>query len=449
MATWPGVFNIYSDSFRRYKEPECINNYDNFQKEIKSKITALRDPQNFCTKCQKIKQDIINKNNQLNDCYTHKLLRNRLINDDEIKKFMGKCLEPPNCIYNGASHDKNIPGLKRVPAKASGRRNECNTVATPVKESAGTAQPELNRKSPETKLSVKEEEVNIKQSHTEREESTKANTNSGPHNNTSNPNDPVVVKPGAPLSKGIDPSGTTEHESIPEQPTSASPNSLPRELGNSSEDSSPQVTPESEYSTTDIAQQKNLETSNHESDQHVHQQVNGDSLDEQNIERPTSQNQDTDERSLNVEEAAVRTLSGENPAIDVIHNLVDSIIHLGGTPSPYNTLTDDAPGGGNYLNGVPLETPIDVPVSDDPTGNNSQIPYKKYTTMALAPTGILMLLTLLSKYTSLGMLFTKKRRNTRKDIKENIERILLLESPAKTEESSFSFAYSPSQYWET
>ncbi|KMZ90070.1 hypothetical protein PVMG_03631 [Plasmodium vivax Mauritania I] len=399
MARRPGVFNIYSDSFRRYKELGCMTKYNNIQKQILNQIATLNNnnTRNFCERCQSLRLNIINEDDQLKDCYAPDLLRNKLIDDDEIKKFMGKCLPSPNCIYNGASRVNNPPKIKRVPAKACGGINECNKGATSVRVLANQLQPALNPHPPVTNLPVRPKDINIKHSDTEREESTKAKINSGPHNNISITNDPVVVKPGAPLSKGIDPSGTTEHESIPEQPTSTSPNSLPRELGNSSEDSSPQVTPESEYSTTDIAQQKNLETSNHESDQHVHQQVNGDSLDEQNIERPTSQNQDTDERSLNVEEAAVRTLSGENPAIDVIHNLVDSIIHLGGTPSPYNTLTDDAPGGGNYLNGVPLETPIDVPVSDDPTGNNSQIPYKKYTTMALAPTGILMLLTLLSK----------------------------------------------------
>ncbi|VUZ99243.1 PIR protein [Plasmodium vivax] len=449
MAPWPGIPSRFINQYRKYKELECITKYKNIHEQILNKIATLNNnPRNFCKRCQALRLNIINENEQLKDCYAPDLLRNKLIDDYEINAFMEKCLEPPNGIYNGASHDKNIPGLKRVPAKASGRRNECNTVATPVKESAGTAQPELNRKSPETKLSVKEEEVNIKQSHTEREESTKANTNSGPHNNTSNPNDPVVVKPGAPLSKGIDPSGTTEHESIPEQPTSASPNSLPRELGNSSEDSSPQVTPESEYSTTDIAQQKNLETSNHESDQHVHQQVNGDSLDEQNIERPTSQNQDTDERSLNVEEAAVRTLSGENPGTEVISNLLEGIADLGGLPRLHNKITDAAAGGEMYVNGVPLEIPVGKPLSDSTTGDNPEIKYKNYTAMALAPTGVIMLMTLLSKYTSLGMLFTKKRRNTRKDIRQNIERILLLESPAKTEESSYSFAYSPSQYWE-
>ncbi|CAI7723886.1 PIR protein [Plasmodium vivax] len=447
MARWPGVFNIYSDSFRRYKEPECINNYDNFQKEIKSKITALRDPQNFCTKCQKIKQDIINKNNQLNDCYTHKLLRNRLINDDEIKKFMGNCLESPNCSYNGTSNIRKSSALKREPAKVCRGKNDCNEGATSVQVLANKAQPVLNAQSPEIKLPVRQEERTIKQPHTEGAGSTKANTNSFPQNNISNPNNHVVVQHGAPHSKGILPSGTIAQESIPKPAASASLNSLTSALGSSSHDSSPHVTPGSDSSTNAIAQQQNLETSSHESDQHSPQHVNSNPLSAQNIGRPTSQEQGAHERSLNGEDGAAITLSGRNHGNAVVDGTLHRISNLDAGPSLFSEFTDDTAVGEKYLNGDSLETSIHEQLIGESTGDNSEIKYKNYTAMALAPTGVIMLMTLLSKYTSLGMLFTKKRRNTRKDIRQNIERILLLESPAKTEERSISFAYSP-QYWE-
>ncbi|VUZ97233.1 PIR protein [Plasmodium vivax] len=82
-------------------------------------------------------------------------------------------------------------------------------------------------------------------------------------------------------------------------------------------------------------------------------------------------------------------------------------------------------------------------ITEDP-----MMAYKKYATMALAPTGVIMLMTILTKFTPLGMFFTKKNRNKRNDMKEKIERLLLSESPVATEENNINFAYSP-QYWET
>ncbi|CAI7719351.1 PIR protein [Plasmodium vivax] len=448
MAPWPSISSLYIDNYRKYNEPQCITKYINYQQEIQKQIEALSDPKNFCTKCQKIKQEINEKNNELKNCYAYNLLKTKLINNYEINAFMKKCLEPSKCRYNEAYNVRNPPALKSKSETTCGRSNVCNRVTTPVKESAGKVQQVLNLSPPKTNAQERKEDINIKQPLAEEGGSTQANTILGPQNNISITNDPVVVQPEASDLKGILPSGATGQESIPKSAASASPNSLTSELGSSSNDSSPHVTPGSDSSTTAIAQQKNLETSSHESDQRSLQHVNGNPLSAQDIGGPTSQDQDSHERSPNGEDAAVITLGNGNPGNEVIANLLERITHLSGLPPLHTKFTDDTAGGDNHLNGGSLETPIEAQNNDATTGDNSEIPYKKYTTMALAPTGIIMLMTLLSKYTSLGMLFTKKRRNTRKDIKENIERILLLESPAKTEESSYSFAYSPSQYWE-
>ncbi|KMZ84800.1 hypothetical protein PVBG_04217 [Plasmodium vivax Brazil I] len=399
MAPWPGISSTISDQYRKYLQPKCFTNYDNFQKEIKRQITTLsnRDQKSFCTNCQTIRQDIINKNNKLNDCFTYNVLRNKLIDDVEIKDFLGKCLPSRNCTYNGASNVRNTPGLKGKSEKTCEGRNECNKGATPVQKSAGKVQLELDLKSPKIKLPVKQEEGTIKQLHTEGSGSTKANTNSFPQNNISNPNNHVVVQHGAPHSKGILPSGTIAQESIPKPAASASPNSLTSALGSSSHDSSPHVTPGSDSSTNAIAQQQNLETSSHESDQHSPQHVNSNPLSAQDIGSRTSQDQVADERSHNGKDAAVITLGDGNPGTEVISNLLESITDLGGLTPLHTKITDDGAGGENYLKAVSLKAPIDVPLSDSTTGDNPQIKYKNYTAMALAPTGVIMLMTLLSK----------------------------------------------------
>ncbi|CAI7721630.1 PIR protein [Plasmodium vivax] len=103
--------------------------------------------------------------------------------------------------------------------------------------------------------------------------------------------------------------------------------------------------------------------------------------------------------------------------------------------------------GENIANGETLsyDTGNDVGMLNE---EDPMMVYKKYATMALAPTGVIMLMTLLTKFTPLGMFFTKKNRNKRNDMKEKIERLLLSESPVATEENNINFAYSP-QYWET
>ncbi|EDL42570.1 variable surface protein Vir18-related, partial [Plasmodium vivax] len=128
MAAWRGKTNKFLHSFRNYKEPECITNYNKFEKEIKRQIAELykNNPTGFCRNCQKIKQDIINKNDQLKVCYTLDLLRNKLIDDFEINAFMEKCLEPRKCRYNRASNVRNPPALKVKSENSCGGRNDCN-----------------------------------------------------------------------------------------------------------------------------------------------------------------------------------------------------------------------------------------------------------------------------------------------------------------------------------
>ncbi|KNA00609.1 hypothetical protein PVNG_03206 [Plasmodium vivax North Korean] len=404
MTGWRGLHKGLLDSFRNYNQPQCMNKYVNYQKEIQNEISALskRDPQKFCTNCQRIRQKIFNRYSEIKYCYDYDLLKTKLIEDDEIKDFLEKCLQPPKCSYNGVSNARNPPALKSKSGNTCRGRNVCNSVATPVQESAGKK-------------------------------------------NVSITNDPAVVQPEASDPKGSHPFSTTGHESILKQPPSASQHSLPSGLDNSSNDSSPQVNPESESSTTAIAQEMGSEAVILGNGQHSPPYVSSSAPGAQELRSTISAPQDSDnhdEKPPGGEDGSAITVGDRNSGSEVIATLVDSIIDLDGLTPLHTKITDDGAGGENYLKAVSLKAPIDVPLSDSTTGDNPQIKYKNYTAMALAPTGVIMLMTLLSKVNQ------NKRRNTRKDIRQNIERILLLESPAKTEESSYSFAYSPSQYWE-
>ncbi|CAI7719034.1 PIR protein [Plasmodium vivax] len=464
MTGWRGTSNKFLNSLLNYKQPQCITKYINYQREILKQIEALSDPKRFCTNCQKIKKDIIDKNNDLKDCHTYNLLKSELIDYFEIKEFMGKCLEPPNCSYNGASNVGNSSALKRQPENTCGGRRNCNKGAATPQVLAGKLQQVLNSQSSRTNIPARQENINIKQPHAEGEGLTKAKTILDHQNNISITNDSVVVQRKAPDHKGVVPSGKTGQVYIPEQPVSASQHSLLSGLDNSSKYSSPQVNPGPESSANAIAQEKDSEAVNLGNDQHGPQYGSGSALVVQDLRSTTSAGQDSDIRPLDSNISGARnldekppgdedgiaiTLGDRNPGSAVLHDLVDNILNFDRVPSLYSTLTDDRGGGGNYISQAFVEKPVDELITGESTGDNSETPFKKYTTMALAPTGIIMLMTLLTKFTPLGMLFTKKNRNKRNDMKEKIERVLLLESPVATEENNINFAYSPAQYWET
>ncbi|EDL42795.1 variable surface protein Vir18-related [Plasmodium vivax] len=471
-------YNILSESDIKYKHlkfyysfimkltcmPECMTKYFNYKQEIEKQIDALNkiNQRYFCKNCQAVRLNIINKNDELKDCYHPNILRYRLIDDVEIKDFMDKCLPLPNCSYNGTSHVKNPPGLNREPENTCGRRKDCKKGASPPQVLTGKAPQVLNPQSSRTNVPARQEDLNIKQLHAERGGSTEANTLLDNQKNVFITNGPAAVQSEASYPKDMHPFSTPREAYIPEQPPSASQYLLHSELDNSSNDSSPRVNPGSESRAKAIAQEKGSEAVKLENDRHGLLYVSGSTLGAQELRSTTSTGHESDVRPLdskipdagNLEEKppggadGTSITPGDRNFGNIVNNFVDGILGLGGNPL-YSTLTNDRDSEGNYISQPFVETPVDVPVSDDPTGDNSETPFKKYTTMALAPTGIIMLMTLLTKFTPLGMLFTKKNRNKRNDMKENIERILLLESPAKTEESGFSFAYTPSQYWET
>ncbi|CAG9480070.1 unnamed protein product [Plasmodium vivax] len=465
MAVRRGTPYRYAYSFRNYKQPECITKYYNYQQEIQKQIDELKkiNQKHFCRRCQGIRKNILDKHKELKYCYDYDLLRNRLIDDGEIKDFLGKCLQPSECSYNGTSNVRNSSTLKRESENACEGKKDCNKGAAPPQVLAGKLQQVLNPQSSRTNIPARQENLNIEQPHAERGGSTKANPTLDHKKNISITNDSVVVQPEATDHKGIHPYSTSRELSIPEQPPPPSQHSLPSELDNSSNDSSPRVNPGSESREKAIAEEKDSEAFSLGNDQHGPQYVRSSALVAQELRSTTSAGQNSDvtpldskisgagnldEKPTGGEDRIAITLGDINSGSRVVDNFAHRILDLG-RDFLNSTLTDDRGGGGSYVNQTFFETPVNELLPDESIGDNSETPFKKYTAMALAPTGIIMLMTLLTKFTPLGMLFTKKNRNKRNDMKENIERILLLESPAKTEESSYSFAYSPSQYWET
>ncbi|KMZ81580.1 hypothetical protein PVIIG_04670 [Plasmodium vivax India VII] len=413
MTGWRGLPKGLLNSFRNYNQPECMNKYVNYQKEIQNEISALskRDPQKFCNDCQRIRQKIFNRYSEIKYCYDYDLLKNKLIEDDEIKDFLEKCLQPPKCSYNGVSNARNPPALKSKSGNTCRGRNVCNSIATPVQESAGKVQQELKLKPLETNLPPRQENLNINQPQAEGGGLTKANTISDNQKNVSITNNPAVVQPQASDPKGNHPFSTTGHESILKQPPSASQHSLHSGLDNSSNDSSPQVNPESESSTTAIAQEKGSEAVILGNGQHSPPYVSSNAPGAQELRSTISAPQDSDVRRLDNkipgtenhdekppggEDGSAITVGDRNSGSEVVGDFVDRTLDLSGDPL-YSKLTDDRVDGEKIFSQAFAETPIDVQISDATTGDNSEIPYKKYTTMALAPTGIIMLMTLLSK----------------------------------------------------
>ncbi|GAW82729.1 variable surface protein [Plasmodium gonderi] len=75
--------------------------------------------------------------------------------------------------------------------------------------------------------------------------------------------------------------------------------------------------------------------------------------------------------------------------------------------------------------------------SDDEQG----IPYKNYMIMILVPLTIILIMTLLVKFTPLGMLFTKKKRKKRKHMNEKLQKVLLDRTPATETRVHLAYSY--------
>ncbi|KNA01631.1 hypothetical protein PVNG_05791, partial [Plasmodium vivax North Korean] len=99
---WYGITGTGNDMLNRYREQECISQYIRSKTKIKQQIDEIqnREPRHFCSRCSAIKEHIHAENNRINKCYLSNSKSLKLVDDDDIKRFIAECIEYHKCVLN-------------------------------------------------------------------------------------------------------------------------------------------------------------------------------------------------------------------------------------------------------------------------------------------------------------------------------------------------------------
>lgn len=136
-----------SDMFKRYNENACITNYIRVKSEIVQKINELqkKEPSHFCNNCGVIRTHIFAENNKINNCFFSNSKSPKLIDDDDIKRFIQDCIEYKKCVHNRTSSAKKTAAPARASAgkdkQQSGRDSKTSKPGdSPIKGPSGQDQ---------------------------------------------------------------------------------------------------------------------------------------------------------------------------------------------------------------------------------------------------------------------------------------------------------------------
>ncbi|KMZ95947.1 hypothetical protein PVMG_06174 [Plasmodium vivax Mauritania I] len=123
-----GPINFYS----MYNGARCMNDYTLYKIDIEREIDNLdkKFDANFYQEWEKLKKNIIEKNNKLKECYNKGYITVTLIDGDKINKFMNRCSSNRRC--NNPSRQAQITPLSNPETKRSCKgQSGCKEPATP------------------------------------------------------------------------------------------------------------------------------------------------------------------------------------------------------------------------------------------------------------------------------------------------------------------------------
>ncbi|KMZ89589.1 hypothetical protein PVBG_03310 [Plasmodium vivax Brazil I] len=111
---WPfGRSNRPRNPYNKYNDGPCINKYATIKNEVEQQIDDFEKTNHvhFYQEWDKLNKYIIKKDNELKECYKKGHVRTQLNDEEEIKKFRKKCNRDGTC-NNGTSPAKKPPITK-------------------------------------------------------------------------------------------------------------------------------------------------------------------------------------------------------------------------------------------------------------------------------------------------------------------------------------------------
>ncbi|SCA59758.1 hypothetical protein PVC01_000023400 [Plasmodium vivax] len=209
-----------------------MSNYHQCKTEIEQKINTFRfnNSNLLCIKCNELKNDIIQRSNGLQHCYKSSRLQ-RIESIDNIKEFISKCPDLPNCSYPPKKSDSK-PVVSKGPKKGSctGYEN-CKEKTVIPDEQKSSAPPGITARNSQTRRS--EEKASLKQDrgHSDGDKLSDGKVISQTTPEVNPPSDPVRTQDEGSKSTVNLPSASTEETDTPMQYVSSPSPSTSVELG--------------------------------------------------------------------------------------------------------------------------------------------------------------------------------------------------------------------------
>ncbi|VUZ93023.1 PIR protein [Plasmodium vivax] len=493
-----------NDIYQKLYGPKCMSDYIKTKTDFEQKIDAI--PYNtsifFCKKCIALKSDIIEKTKGLQQCYNSSQLHpiESIVN---IKEFIDKCPDLPNCSY-----PPNNPVRKPVASKVQktyscpGSRN-CEGKTVIPDEQKSKAPPGISARNPQAGRSEEKSSLKEDRGHSDGNElrdgkvilqtKPEANPPSDSVRIQDKGSEPTVNQPSVSTDKAVTP---TPHVSTPPTFTSTEFGTAP------SAHSSQSSVPRDSHSTGSTQEDLNIggPTTNL-----AGVQIEGlNQLRNIDVGGPTNLAGVQIEGANQLQNIDVAAQNSQGLAHDNTHAIETSVAtttDIGSTGAvdsdPENTGTEEdssaslasSPSGDEGNSGITeVDISNDVKAPDgeshnviishdhrhdsrticnestcretrnneltDDGGDKSHIFNQIFSTIQAnkgnviktsIPMGIVLLLSLLFKYTPLWRLLTKRKRNKRSHMNEKLQRVLQQPSIA-SEERSIPFSYSTFEY---
>ncbi|CAI7724308.1 PIR protein [Plasmodium vivax] len=486
MAYWGQRNSRVTDMLQRFQGPRCTSNYIKTKTEIEQKIDTFnyKDQKNYCKNCNVIKKSIYEKTKGLQQCYNSSQLHpiESIVN---IKEFIDKCPDLPNCSYPSDKRVSKPVVSKDQKTDSCTGHGKCKEKIVTPDEQASKAAPVITAGISQAKRS--EEKASLKdRGHSDGEQlrdgkvilqtKPEANPPSDSVRIQDKGSEPTVNQPSVSTDKAVTP---TPHVSTPPTFTStefgtapsahSSQSSVPRDshsTGSTQEDLNigGPTTNLAGVQIEGLNQLRNIDVGAQNTHGLTHDKADSTENSAERVpDRTSHRGEETDYGEPRSEGTSDRVNSDQNG---------DALVDRGNTDSRGSHI-EVAPsedlGGGDEIHGITTTeiihhtngsdvdiTRVQVPGSVLTPGNtneqgifnqffNTMRQNKENVIKTSMPMGIVLLLSLLFKYTPLWRILTKRNRNKRSHMNEKLQRVLQQPSIG-SEERSIPFSYSAFEY---
>ncbi|KMZ87784.1 hypothetical protein PVBG_05036 [Plasmodium vivax Brazil I] len=487
MAWFSQLTSKTAQMYKKFQGVGCTSDYHKTKTEIEQQIDALYNvPNQFCNRCKNLKKNIIKKNTELQSCYNTSGLLS-IVSTENINKFINSCPDS-NCRYPPITRNKPVV-LKQPNKNPCSIKGGCTEKVAPPKAQKDKPSPALVAENSKAKSL----EGKASQAQDQRHSVADVNTLSLPQIKASNSylgNQHEVSE-----SRVNHPSGKPESLDKQVQHPSVQTTSPSSELNIPSIAFSSQSTFNGDSASSSNSQEERLDNGTSEGNQVVDRNVGNNQLQEHSVDVQSSipevpvDETDTVREHINGDlvnqvifkegtgNEGLNTMSpeglvssdGDVGAQDEIGTGSDSII--------VQTLNRDSGGDnhGTMRNEIDYHTKISDfnDAGDEPRSSEHSYIRHTYSTekgneltndksdiigkifeaisnndhiiQASVPMGIVLLLSLLFKYTPLWRVLTKKDRKKGAGIIEELNSVVQ-EPSIMDEERSIPFSYGAFEY---